>query len=487
MEKLSRLLQDNEIWLTERVLSYAKRQGYTRNTSTLLDAWRLSISGLSAALCMALEKHGEEEPQFFPDEDYTSDPVTEFGRVEAGRHRERGINISMFLGLLKYYRDSYIDLVVEKGAEEKREAWTRFVLRSFDRFEISLCAEWVATGDSDHIAMIEETTRRLANEKNRYLTLFESTPRPTFFVDKEGLLGNLNLAASHLLGLGDISGEIYYSGGQSSPDRTVDDSLRPVTDYLPWLEDDTTEFRLGTLGSHRVEKETRCFGALRYFEVFFARMLDVSEKFSGILIIIDDVTERKMLEARLNHLASTDALTGANNRHCFLRRGEEEISRSQRYGRPLSLLMLDIDYFKKINDTYGHAAGDDVLRSLSLCCRKIFRKTDVFGRIGGEEFAAVLPETALAEAEPVAERIRQELEQLKIDSPEGCISFTVSVGVVERQGDQHLADVMYFADKALYRAKHLGRNRVVSEKDMPDRNAAPEKNTDSQLIQDKKS
>ncbi len=86
---------------------------------------------------MAL-RDGEKEPQLNPDEDYASDPVTEFGKLEAKRHQERGITVSMFLGLLKYYRDTYIDLVVEKGPQELQQQWSRFILRSFDRFEIAL-------------------------------------------------------------------------------------------------------------------------------------------------------------------------------------------------------------------------------------------------------------------------------------------------------------------------------------------------------------
>jgi len=113
MDPLQQLLQDNEKWLMERILSYAKLHNFTKYTSTLLEAWRMSIFGLTNSLCMSI-RYGENEPQFTPDENYISDPITEFGRLEATRHHERGISISMFLGLLKYYRDTYIDLIIEK-------------------------------------------------------------------------------------------------------------------------------------------------------------------------------------------------------------------------------------------------------------------------------------------------------------------------------------------------------------------------------------
>ncbi|WP_419786519.1 diguanylate cyclase [Pseudodesulfovibrio sp.] len=461
MNQFSNLLKQNELWLMERILNYAKNQDYTKYTSTLLDAWRFSISGLTDALCMALHRHGDEEPQFYPDEDYTTDPITEFGRLEAKRHRERGISLSMFLGLLKYYRDTYVDFVVEQCPEEHQKKWIRFVLRSFDRFEIALCVEWVETGNYEHTDKLEEANRRLSNEKNKYLTFFESSPRPTFLVDKDGLVDNLNLAAAKLLGLSVTSGEMYYSGGHSTMDRKAEGVCKPLIEYLPWIESEASAFAQGVASTQRIETDTEALGRC-FFEVFFARMLDVSGKFTGMIVVLDDITRRKQLEQKLNRLATTDALTGANNRHRFLERGEEEIARCKRYARPLAAMILDIDHFKNINDTYGHAAGDDVLRALSVECCNMFRQTDVFGRVGGEEFAAVLPETSLEEAVQVAERLRKVLGALEVNASGESITFTVSIGVVEYEEGQKLADVLYFADKALYEAKNHGRNQVVA-------------------------
>ncbi|WP_319760494.1 diguanylate cyclase [Maridesulfovibrio sp.] len=464
MNQFSELIQENEKWLMERIISYAKLHNFTKYTSTLLDAWRLSISGLSSALCLASQTNGIEEPQFDPDEDYKSDPMTHFGRLEAQRHRERGISISMFLGLLKYYRDAYVDLILEKGSEQYTEPWIRFTIHSFDRIEISLCLEWVSTENPEHITEIEKANRRLSNEKNKYLTIFESTPRPVFIVDKDGLLDTINLAASKLLGLSNTAGKMYYSGGHSTLDRKAEGLCTPIVDYLPWLENEINNFSNTDSRSHRIELDTHHFGDHRYFNVFFARMQDVSDKYSGIIIILDDITKRKMLEDQLNYLATTDALTGAHNRHRFLERGKEEVTRSERYKRPISLLMLDIDYFKNINDTFGHAVGDDVLRALSAKCQSMLRQTDIFGRIGGEEFAAVLPETTLDEAKQVAEKIRVALSQIKVNSSEGQVSFTVSIGVVERKDKQELSNILYYADIAMYEAKNMGRNRVVSKR-----------------------
>lgn len=464
MNQFSKLIQENEMWLMERILYYAKRHNFTQYTSTLLDAWRLSIAGLSNALCLSIQTSGIEEPQFAPDEDYQSDHITDFGRLEAKRHRERGISISMFIGLLKYYRDAYVDLILEKGTEQYTKSWIEFIIHSFDRIEISLCLEWITTGNSEHITEIEKANRRLSNEKNKYLTIFESTPRPVFLIDRDGLLDSINLAASKFLGLSNTSGKMYYSGGHSTLDRKAEGLCTPILDYLPWLENEIHTFSNIDTPSHRIELDTYHFGEHKYFDVFLARMQDVSDKYSGIIIILDDITKRKMLEDQLNYLATTDALTGAHNRHSFSELGNEEITRSKRYQRPISLLMLDIDDFKRINDTFGHAVGDDVLRALSDKCLSIFRQTDIFGRIGGEEFAAILPETTLDAAQQVAERIRVALSQIKVNSSKEQISFTVSIGVVERDEKQELSDIMNYADKALYEAKNMGKNRVVSKK-----------------------
>mgnify|MGYP001214746533 CR=1 FL=1 len=291
--------------------------------------------------------------------------------------------------------------------------------------------------------------------------MFESTPRPVFLVDEDGLLDSMNLSAAHFLGLGGDSGEMYYSEGHSTIDRKAKGLRKPFESYLPWLKEAVSSFSEGDFSSKRLEIETNFFGSNQYFEVFFARMLDVSGKFSGILTIIDDITKRKQLEFQLNYLATTDALTGANNRRHFLERAEDEVSRVKRYARPLSFLMLDIDHFKEINDTFGHAVGDDVLRALSSECKKLLRKTDIFGRVGGEEFAAILPETTLEVATQVAERIRQALAKVEIDGHGYSVLFTVSIGIVEQEYHQNLSDIMYSADKALYEAKKTGRNKVV--------------------------
>jgi diguanylate cyclase (GGDEF)-like protein len=165
----------------------------------------------------------------------------------------------------------------------------------------------------------------------------------------------------------------------------------------------------------------------------------------------------------MKRLATTDNLTGAANRHEFFRMADLELRRAKRYGHALTVIMLDIDYFKSINDTHGHQAGDAVLKALSALVRAALRDTDIFGRLGGEEFAAVLPETDIQGGVPVAERLRRELAGLTVRLRDAALRFTVSIGVSEvRPSDRLIEDTINRADEALYKAKRMGRNRVES-------------------------
>jgi len=164
----------------------------------------------------------------------------------------------------------------------------------------------------------------------------------------------------------------------------------------------------------------------------------------------------------LENLATTDGLTRLYNRRTFLQRAESEFERSRRYQRPLSVLMLDVDHFKTVNDSYGHEVGDRVLRVLADEFRKSLRQQDVLGRYGGEEFVAFLPETSSAVALDVAERLRKSVENLRVPVERDSIRVTLSIGIATvRDRDRDISALIIFADQALYEAKQQGRNRVV--------------------------
>jgi diguanylate cyclase (GGDEF)-like protein/PAS domain S-box-containing protein len=173
-----------------------------------------------------------------------------------------------------------------------------------------------------------------------------------------------------------------------------------------------------------------------------------------------DITDRKVAEARLREMATTDSLTGILNRRRFLELAADELERARRYQRDTALIMFDVDHFKQVNDSQGHAAGDQVLRGLTATARETLRGADILGRIGGEEFAVLLPETDLPAASRAAERLRRAAESMELLTDGGPFAVTVSLGVVLLNPGETLEDLLKRADQALYRAKQGGRNRV---------------------------
>jgi diguanylate cyclase (GGDEF)-like protein len=164
----------------------------------------------------------------------------------------------------------------------------------------------------------------------------------------------------------------------------------------------------------------------------------------------------------LRQLAETDALSGLYNRRGFGLLAEDAFGLYKRYERPLAVLILDIDFFKKVNDTYGHAAGDEVIRAIGAALTKALRATDKVARFGGEEFVVLVHEVDAGGIITVAQNLRRTIEALSITHQEHQLSVTISVGgAMAQQGDRDIQDVIERADGALYKAKTAGRNRVM--------------------------
>ncbi|ABK45132.1 diguanylate cyclase [Magnetococcus marinus MC-1] len=171
---------------------------------------------------------------------------------------------------------------------------------------------------------------------------------------------------------------------------------------------------------------------------------------------------RKALQ-QLEVMATHDKLTGILNRHGFQERGKYIIDQSQRHSWPLAVVMMDIDHFKKINDSFGHDIGDLVLQSLGSELKKSVRSTDIVARLGGEEFALILPNTDSKHAHQIADSIRKKIETSRLSLPDGkFLTYTLSLGVTSGLGIDKMDLLLNQADNALYRAKGTGRNRVVS-------------------------
>jgi diguanylate cyclase (GGDEF)-like protein len=177
--------------------------------------------------------------------------------------------------------------------------------------------------------------------------------------------------------------------------------------------------------------------------------------------------ELKLAKVELEKLATTDFLTGLSNIRGFAETSENEIRRARRFSNPLSVIMLDIDCFKDINDTYGHATGDRVLVKIAEIGIEGLRTIDTIGRLGGEEFGILLPHTDIAGAETVAEFLRAAIEKAEVEASSGIVKFTASLGIAEmRASDSDIRSILERADDLLYEAKRRGRNQVVGEPDV---------------------
>lgn len=191
-------------------------------------------------------------------------------------------------------------------------------------------------------------------------------------------------------------------------------------------------------------------------------LFDDAGDFAGVEGVYRDVTERKMLERELLRLATTDPLTGIANRRAFLERASDRLKHCRRYGSHLVLMILDLDHFKAINDRYGHVAGDRVLVRFVEEASRELRETDLFGRLGGEEFCVILEQTSVGPALKTIERIQQRMRTTCFEDDGERYAVTVSAGGTENlPDDANIERLLERADKALYQAKNDGRDRAA--------------------------
>ena len=220
----------------------------------------------------------------------------------------------------------------------------------------------------------------------------------------------------------------------------------------------------GGLDSRLVRLKTR--SGKQFWAEMSARLVELDGQRCS-LVGIFDVSAQKALEEQLRALATYDSLTGATNRRYFMELLQNERERSRRQNTPLSLCLFDADHFKSVNDNHGHVAGDHVLSAIAQAAKSVLRTSDVLGRLGGEEFGVLLPDTDQAGAMVVAERVRAAVAASEVPSGEvgdvgvrAPIRVTISLGVAQLRGDESSETLMKRADRALYAAKDLGRDRV---------------------------
>lgn len=326
---------------------------------------------------------------------------------------------------------------------------------AFDRMTARLNHTYTAL--QAEIGEREKAEREMAAQARRAIeseielnTLIESTDDFIWFVDREGRLVLWNSAVAAYLAR---RGRPPVRKGISAAE------MLPADKAAAW-----EELYRRTLSGERPSVELALADG-RHQTFSFSPMIRDGEV-TGASVFSRDITARRAMERQLERLASTDPLTGANNRRQFMARAAEEWERSGRYDTPLSLLMIDIDRFKSINDTHGHAVGDAVLKAMVAEALAVLRTTDLLGRLGGEEFAILLPQTPPAAAAHTAERLRHALSRVATPTDGGPLHFTVSIGLAARAGESDsVEDCLKRADGALYRAKTEGRDRVMVDPD----------------------
>ena len=199
-----------------------------------------------------------------------------------------------------------------------------------------------------------------------------------------------------------------------------------------------------------------------WYKINFMPLEDIGVAPFGQVLIFRDITDGKIFEEKLYNLTITDELTGLFNRRYFMQILDKELSRAKRYGQVFALIMIDLDNFKDINDSFGHNAGDLILKELSSILKTRLRQVDTAARLGGEEFGLIIPETELEDAYTLAESLREIIAGNPVVYESKEIAYTISLGVTTyRQGINEVEELLKAADKALYRAKDEGRNRTV--------------------------
>lgn len=304
-------------------------------------------------------------------------------------------------------------------------------------------------------AELELALAALTQSEAHFHALFDTLPMGLVYQDAQGKITDANQEALRLLGLSmdQLCGRTSHDPRWSA--RHEDGSDFDGQDHPAMRALRTQEAVPETLMQVAVPGRDRAWLSIR------AMPVKRNGKMIEVFTCFTDVSDRVALESELRTLANEDPLTGLKNRRRWMERLVEEHARFRRQPlRPYTLLTLDLDHFKSINDHHGHAAGDAVLKHVADRMRHTLRQADVAGRLGGEEFAVLLPDTDLAAALPLAERLRATLAESGPPHDGGMLTVTTSVGLAEvGVADASHEDVMQRADRALYRAKHAGRNR----------------------------
>ena len=255
-------------------------------------------------------------------------------------------------------------------------------------------------------------------------------------------------------------GELKLVWPKACKDERIYEALKQLTPETTYVL--TNEDKIGAFPLMSEEGEiTGCIVARSTLDKLSKRDISYLEQLTRQSAI---TINRAKVYSKVLQYATLDALTNLNNRRQFEVRLKQEIATTKRQNNPLCAMMIDIDFFKKVNDTYGHASGDAVLRTVALIIKEHLRESDIPSRYGGEEFAVLLPYTHISEAKIVGERLRKAVENTEIPIDKKTINVTISMGLAEFDTKETGEELFERADKALYEAKESGRNRVCISK-----------------------
>lgn len=302
----------------------------------------------------------------------------------------------------------------------------------------------------------QKLRHRLVWQQKRLSAFLDAMPLGAIECDRDGRIVDANSTALHQFGT-DRAG---IDGTRLAWWMVID---RPMQQAVSGAHQQIDETGADTLfgGQSPVYCTARRSDGTRFpARLDWSPLTVDSDDRRGTACLITDITELRAAQRQLQQLADTDALTGALNRRRFLDVARDELDRMARYGREAALVLFDLDHFKAVNDTWGHAAGDDALRGFAAVVDAQRRISDAFGRWGGEEFVALLPETSLDAAEAFANRVRTQLERTPLAARAAEVRLTVSAGVTDLRVSDGIDAAIRRADQALYRAKDAGRNRV---------------------------
>ena len=309
-------------------------------------------------------------------------------------------------------------------------------------------------GNSRDITALKQAREALALETQRALVTLQSIGDGVLTTDIEGIIDYINPVAEHLLDMRsrDVVGRHYMDVLRLSRE-TDGEALHDLVEMILHLDSPTVHADDGIL--------RHSDGSEFSINISAASMRNDKGEIVGVVLVLHDITEVMSMARQLGYQASHDMLTGLHNRHEFERRLDLAIREARNGEVHHVLCYMDLDQFKLVNDTYGHRAGDELLRQLAELFREAIREHDVLARLGGDEFGILLRDCPLHEANAIAEKIRQLVREFRFTWQERTFDVGVSIGVVPITADSgSMVDVMSYADAACYVAKDAGRNRV---------------------------